>query len=56
MKTLSGPAVLLSFVERLSSFKGDISIKCAYKIKCFWLVLFWEVCPLLECPLSGVSL
>ena len=43
-----GQAVLSS-VERLSSFRGDIH-------KYFRLVLCWEVFPVLEYPLSEVSL
>ena len=30
IRTLLGPAIL-SFVERLSSFRGDFSIECVYK-------------------------
>ena len=41
--------LFLSFVERLSTFEGDF-----YKMH-FRLVLCWEVCPLLDCPLSLYS-
>ena len=44
-----GPAIL-SFVERLSSFRGD-SVQSVYNSEYFRLVLCWEVCPLSECPL-----
>ena len=52
IRTPSGPAVF-SFVERLSS--EVIFIECVLQ-EYFWLVLCWEVCPLLECPLLEVSL
>ena len=44
----------MSFVERLSSFRGDFYRVCIHEY--FWLVLCWEVCPLSECPLSEDSL
>ena len=49
--TPSGPAIL-SFVQRLSFFiQWRFSIECVHVY--FQFVLCWEVCPLLECPLSS---
>ena len=45
IRTPLGP-VVLSFVERLSSFRGDFYRVCIHEY--FWLVLCWKVCPLLE--------
>ena len=49
-----GPSIL-SFVERLSSFRGYF-VQSLYKRRYIWFLLCLEVCPLSECPLSEFSL
>ena len=52
IRTLSGPAVL-SFVERLSSFRGDFSIECVYA-STFGLSFICEVLSSFGVSLIGV--